>query len=328
MYKTIDFTKFILSFFIVAIHVKGATLNDSFNLYFSKIWGIAVPVFFLISGFFIFKSYKKGGIEKIDLYIKKLIKLYILYTFIYMPITLCGFYYNENPIWKNILIFIRNVLFIGENYYSWPLWYLLALIISTIIIRILLHYKIKIHIIFLLGLLLTFMGLCIKYFINTQTYTFIDTIIYIYKTIFVTTRNGFFVGFGYVSTGFLIAYYENNVSKYTKWLYLTFIPICILYQYKIPFSLNLLSTIIFIILIFKNIYNGRNNIWLRNMSTIIYFFHMYFVFLLIIIIKLTNLQVSFTYGFIFVSITSAIFSASVLKLSTSKHFMFLKKLLG
>lgn len=332
MYKTLDLTKFILSFLVIAIHAALISSKTSYFLL-NHVWHLAVPIFFLISGFFIFKNYKKEGIKKIDLYIKKLIKLYILYTIIYLPLTLIGCFENNTPFLMDILIFIQKVLFVGENYYSWPLWYLLALIISTIITRTLLYFKIRIINIFFLGLFLTLTGICVNYFIHTPTNTFIDNIIFIYKKIFITTRNGFFVGFGYVSTGLLLACYEEYLSKYLnknlKWLYILFIISYITYYNNIPLSLNILSTIVFILLLLNNnIYNGINNIWLRNMSTIIYFFHMYFVYIVVVFIDLTNVQVSFIYSFIFISISTTAFSALVLKLSESKQFLFLKKLLG
>ena len=220
------------------------------------------------------------------------------------------------------------MVFVGENPYSWPLWYLLALIISTIILRFLLFYKISTHNIFLIGLTLTLLGLVINHFINLKTNTFIDSILNIYKLIFVTTRNGFFVGFGYISTGFIIAYYEDRLYKYLNWEYLILIVSYILCLYKIPFALNVSSTMLFIILVQKNIYNGTNNLWLRNMSTIIYFFHMYFIFAFMLFSKLTHIQLPFIYTYIIIIIVITAFSALILKLSKIKRFSFLKNLLG
>lgn len=316
-----------MSYLVIAIHVASICSGTSYFLI-DKIWSLAVPFFFLASGFFLFKSYNKGGIKKIDSYLHKSVKLYILYTLIYLPITLIGIYLDDIPIWKGVLVFMRNILFVGENYFSWHLWFLLALIVSTVILRCMLYFKVKICNIFWIGLILTFIGLGLNYFMNNRTNTFVDSIIDIYRLVFQTTRNGFFIGFWYVSAGFLIACYEEKLYKYLKWQYLVLILSYILYLYQVPFSLNIVSSMLFIILVQKNIYNGDNNIWFRKMSTIIYFFHMYFVFALNMIIESTDIKLSFIGAFVIILIVSTIFSAFILRLSETKYFSFLKSLLG
>ena len=63
VYKTLDLLKFIMSFLVVAIHTRGIASNTSL-LGLDYIWRFAVPIFFLISGFFLYKSNQLGGGKK------------------------------------------------------------------------------------------------------------------------------------------------------------------------------------------------------------------------------------------------------------------------
>lgn len=325
MYKTLDLFKFLMSYLVVAIHVSCISVKSSY-LFLDLFWSFAVPFFFITSGFFIYKGYKKEGIEKIDSYLIKSIRLYLLYTIIYLPITIIGFYFDDYPAWMNLLLFVRNVLFVGENFYSWPLWYLLGLIVAVIILRVLLYYRVNIYIIFALGILSTISGQILNYLLSSKTGSFVDHLVYLYHLVFVTTRNGLFIGFGYVSIGFLLAYLEQYLHKYLKLSYLILIMSYCLYLYEIPLSLNITSSILFIILTQTSIYNGSHSILLRKMSVLIYFFHMYFVFILGGFAYFTNIQFSFAQAYVIVLVLTTIFSGLIIVLS--KKLTFLNRLLG
>ena len=70
-----------------------------------------------------------------------MIKLYIIWTIIYLPITIYNFKKNNFDISTSVKIFIKGIVFVGENWYSWPLWYLLSTIYGIIVIYILLKCK-------------------------------------------------------------------------------------------------------------------------------------------------------------------------------------------
>ena len=61
---------------------------------------------------------------------------------IYTPLEIYKDIMHGNGIVKSILIYFRGFLFVGEQYNSWHLWYLLSTIYSLILIIIL--YKLKI----------------------------------------------------------------------------------------------------------------------------------------------------------------------------------------
>jgi len=141
-YNSIDLLKFLMSFFVIAIH----TAYDQVLLM-RLICPWVVPMFFVISGFLLQRRISMqrpvevcgkrvenllGGV--INSYIIKLVKLYILWTLLYLPLTFYGSCVVEsNSLLRAFALFCRNVIFTGENHMSWPLWYLLALIWASTI---------------------------------------------------------------------------------------------------------------------------------------------------------------------------------------------------
>ena len=75
-------------------------------------------------------------------YFIKYLKLYLLWTGIYLPITL--YYYiflsDQSAGWM-IMDFFRGLIFRGEHWNSWMLWYLLSMIYALLIFSIIRHLK-------------------------------------------------------------------------------------------------------------------------------------------------------------------------------------------
>lgn len=65
--------------------------------------------------------------------IYKYILLYIKLSIIYIPLTIYGIYYFHKSSTEKIVVgIIRNYILVGEQFYSWPLWYLLSSIFALI----------------------------------------------------------------------------------------------------------------------------------------------------------------------------------------------------
>src|SRR5688572_928654 len=95
-YTGVDIVKFIMAVFVIAIHTQPLySMRDTgyFHLY-EIIISTAVPYFFMASGYFLFTKINNDDqtlddkLVKLRQYILKLIKLYLIWTVIYMPITL------------------------------------------------------------------------------------------------------------------------------------------------------------------------------------------------------------------------------------------------
>lgn len=133
-YNSIDMVKLIMAIFVIAIHTLDGphlTNNEMIQKCYSSIVGCAVPFFFLSSGFLLGKrmSYPYPCIDNsllIKSQINKLIKLYLKLSLVYLPLALYEYIVNKETIIKSVLYYIRGLVFVGEHYNSWPLWFLLS----------------------------------------------------------------------------------------------------------------------------------------------------------------------------------------------------------
>lgn len=65
---------------------------------------------------------------------------------------------------------------------SWPLWYLLALIWASFLVKIMLKWKMKVEWILISGLCLTLIGWGVKYVLETEhADDCLEKIVYVYK---------------------------------------------------------------------------------------------------------------------------------------------------
>ena len=122
-YKGIDLLKLPMAAVVVAIHTTSW-----------KLWGltsVAVPFFFVVSGFFLFLKMtgeRKADLERLRKWTFKALKLYLIWTAVYLPFTVYGCIQDGLSLRQALLLFFRNLVFTGENFLSWPLWYLLGLV--------------------------------------------------------------------------------------------------------------------------------------------------------------------------------------------------------
>lgn len=138
-YYRLDYLKLFCAFVVIAIHTSPLLalsefadhiFDDCFTVY-------AVPIFYACTGFLlIVNGNEENSISlrhHIRKTIKKVVRLYLIWTAVYMPLTIYGWTVNKNLYGDSIAIsavkFIRSFLFVGENYYSWTLWYLNGLIV-------------------------------------------------------------------------------------------------------------------------------------------------------------------------------------------------------
>ena len=198
--KGADILRFILSLAVVWIHTGTSALSD-----FTR-W--AVPIFFLLSGFFLFGkvlSDRKSSPQAVSTWFIKTLRLYLLWTVIFIPYAVIGFRIEGMPVAKAAAVWLRNVLFIGENYLSWQLWYLLGLLYAGIIIWIVEKLKLPLWVypVLALGLAL------LPHFVPFED-------IHAYAALFKTTRNGIFVGFPYMVLGGALRYFFPGIKGWEK----------------------------------------------------------------------------------------------------------------
>ena len=197
--KGADLLKFILSLVVVWIHTGTSELYGLVN--------VAVPIFFALSGFFLFgkSAGEKHDCATVQNYLFKTLQLYLLWTFIYLPFAVIGFRMEATPLLKASAIWLRNVAFVGENYLSWPLWYLLGLLQAGLIIWM----CEKLHLPQWGYLLLAALLYGLPYLIPLNQISW-------YTFIFKSTRNGLFIGFPYMVLGGAIRYLFPAIQGWKK----------------------------------------------------------------------------------------------------------------
>lgn len=123
----IDISKIILSFLIVALHSE--LLNGKLFPYVR----IAVPVFFVFSGFLFFEKIKisSDGGNCLKNMIRRNLQLYIFWFVVLIPFTLYARNYFADGIGRGILYLIRDFIF-GSTFRA--SWYIIASTIGMSII--------------------------------------------------------------------------------------------------------------------------------------------------------------------------------------------------
>lgn len=188
--KGIDTLKFLFSLVVVWIHTGVGNLGGLTP------W--AVPFFFLVSGFFLFgKLFSEPEREARNALIvkwwKNILRLYLLWSLIFLPFAIIGFAKDHLGPVKSIIVYLRNLVFIGENFLSWPLWYLLGMLWAGAIIWAANKLRLPFWVLCLLAVLLAVAPWLLKLENNE-----------LYLNLFKTTRNGLFIGYPFILLGGLI----------------------------------------------------------------------------------------------------------------------------
>ena len=146
-YPDLDLMKLAMAFFVVEIHTRP--LRDVFILE-TIVEGLdvlAVPFFFIASAFLCFKGLSVGdfvvsgskGSVRVRKTMGKLLQLYITWTVVFLPVTVFGAALQGTGVLDGFVSFARGALLIGENFCSWPLWYLLASVVAFALVYLLLR---------------------------------------------------------------------------------------------------------------------------------------------------------------------------------------------
>lgn len=160
-YAGFDIAKFIFAIFVVAIHVdpfSGCT-NEWILRINNYLFSLAVPFFFAMSGFLLFrktvgeKLSSEVVCKRIRAYLLRTVQLYLLWNLIYLPISIYGYIINDMSFLKSLLFYIKDFLFLGEHYFSWPFWYLLAVIYGLGLIYFFIRCHAPSWVIVLLGMI-------------------------------------------------------------------------------------------------------------------------------------------------------------------------------
>lgn len=66
----------------------------------------------------------------------------------YLPLAIYGFCINDIPVLKSCFYYVRGFLFIGEQFNSWILWYLLFMVVGMLVARLKIPHVISVILLF------------------------------------------------------------------------------------------------------------------------------------------------------------------------------------
>ena len=137
-FPDLDVAKLLMALLVVEIHTRPLRNFPFAETIIEGVDVVAVPFFFMASAFLCFRGLDESAFAERSSYgairarktIAKLLRLYLTWTAIFLPVTIFGSFIYGDSLAHGVAVFMRGVLFVGENYYSWPLWYLLASVIG------------------------------------------------------------------------------------------------------------------------------------------------------------------------------------------------------
>lgn len=214
--SNIDILKIVLAFLVIALHIFPVTKLGgipgliSYEIA-SGITRIAVPTFFIISGYFL--RNKLNDKTYLLKYAKRILLLYLVWQLIYLP-DLIRFY--------KLAWFSKTDALLKLIYGYWHLWYLLATVLAVGLLYFSRNWSVKIKwctVVFLLVF-----GYSFQILIQSDLLHHNLDLQFVY-TLIGTTRNFLFFAFPMLLIGTLYENWKDNASK-GKGLLLPFLSDC------------------------------------------------------------------------------------------------------
>lgn len=323
-FSGIDLFKFLFVFCICAIHISpfcescfkyGATINFWFTKYICR---LAVPFYFSVSGFFLFRKIDLNNVDK-----------NIIKTYCFKTIRLLG-------VWTILLI-------VGGRGH---LWYLSSLVVSILILYYLLKKNVSLKKIVVISIVLYLLGLLgnsYAYLLEPlKKYAFLNFFITSYKLFFNTTRNGLFFGLIFLLIGVLFTKKKININL--KWSFFGFCISMLLLMGEIyclkhylhldayDMYLFLVPAVFFLFSFAAQIKFPNKKLCkdLRIVGVLIYFIHLLSYYTFINFLNFTNYHfknVRFVRPeYLFSVILALLISIIIKKLSDKKKFRWLRYL--
>lgn len=293
-FPMLDYAKLLLAFVVVEIHTKPLMSlgSTAINRVVDGLDCVAVPFFFIASGFLCFKGLVSEDFDvaesrasrRVRSTIKKLFQLYATWFLILVPLNLIGASATDQSVVGFIASEIRGFLFVGSGVYSWPLWYLLASVVGFALVYFMLRKGLKPSLILVVSAIAMLTGFAISCLHEWEDAPrAIASMVDAYYLVFTNVRNGVFEGFFYIALGAFLGMRWNTVVGLHPAIsaVLAFIGalgcIAVSYDAHLPFCAAF-ATGVFTLSVHK-VDNESSNVAVtaRNSSTIIYLVHMVFV---------------------------------------------------
>lgn len=208
-YDVLDLTKFILSFFVVAIHA------EIFPQVLYPWLRIAVPIFFIISSFLFYSKMtdltKEQQLASIKKYIKRNLILYFVWFVVLLPFTIVSrIEWFDNGVLNGIVYSIRGLVF-GSTFRA--SWFIMAGIIAMTLVFFA-SKKIKASVLLVVAFLLYLVCCLVTGYNSIIMGTRLEVLYYISKYIFDGIATSFVSALIWVLIGKFIAENELRLSRF------------------------------------------------------------------------------------------------------------------
>lgn len=210
-YGWIDVCKFFFCLCVIGIHTGIDSVFSGGWLINRFVFRQAVPFFFTCSGFFVGKKIFEGSKDIyliVIKYCKRMALPLLLFSIINVIQQIISMLVTKLSVYEICHQVIVHVLF----YPYGALWYMQACIVGILLLFPFLKFN-KINLALAIGFLLyLFALLCNSYFFVGQIWK-IDSFIQAYIDIFLSARNGVFVGFFMLALGIKCAQIYNHINN-------------------------------------------------------------------------------------------------------------------
>ncbi len=168
---------------------------------------LGVPVFFIIAGFFLFRKTDRGrvkeGWEAVFRYCGRILRLYLIWSLIYLPLDLYQWYHGDRDVARGILFYVQSFFFSSTTV---QLWYLPALLVACLLVWFAYAKGVKVwQLLIATGLLFIVGCICDNWYFNQQLPMKLQDLLRLYGKYFLTVRNGVFYGSFFVCLGLWFA---------------------------------------------------------------------------------------------------------------------------
>jgi len=333
-YYGLDLLKFLMALLVAARHVIQIyyPAESRWRLVIGN-WlsNLAVPVFFVIAGFLLFKKLTNTDWTIIRRYVCRILKLYILWCIIYWPIDIYNWHQSGEPVLKTILFYFQSFLFSST---ITQLWYLPALATACLIVWAGYKAGLKIWMLLLLTSLLFIFGCsCNNQYFLEHSPRKIQEFIHWYAPIFLTTRNGLFYGSLYVTLGLWFSKKQWHMPPLLAaagsliFLGVMYKEVSTFYNANMVFSA--VPTVVCLVELAMGLKgtSSRFFLFLREQSQWIYFSHYYFIHLFSWTIHYNPLPMTKKNIMLSVLVPMFLFTFFISFLSHRQHGQWLRKLI-
>lgn len=328
-YDSVDAAKFVLSIFVVAIHVRPF---DAYAVYFRPILRAAVPLFFLMTSYFFFNHHKNlSGLEErvlhIEKYVSRNLRLYLFWMLIFLIPTIRYRQWFSSGILNGFVLWARS-FFTGSTFIA--SWFIMAAVIATVLVAVLSRYLSNRS--QLLFSLMSFCVCCLMSNYGNTAYMQAHMSVFVQSAGF--SYNSYWVALFWVVVGKMLAERSQDKALSAKTLSLLgLVGIISLYAEQILivshgwavaddcyFSLPLLCVPLFLLLLRFDVRIGHVR-FLRCASTVTFCLHANLQFILN---DYCHVNVSQNAMFAIVLIASWALTFSILKLEKLPHLRWLR----